>query len=149
MATTANQAVAVVAVAVIIVFGAVLGYLIVAKPISSHGSIKAIGCEVWANVNRTAVLSDINWGMLAPGDIAAINMWVQNTGNVNVNLTMNVSGWSPVNASQYLAITWSYTNATVKPFEMVPIQLQLAVSPSITGITSFNNTITIIAKEIP
>jgi hypothetical protein len=87
--------------------------------------------------------------MLAPGDIAAINMWVQNTGNVNVNLTMNVSGWSPVNASQYLAITWSYTNVTVKPFEMVPIQLQLAVSPSITGITSFNNTITIIAKEIP
>jgi hypothetical protein len=148
MATQNEKILAGVLVATIIVAAIVIG-LIVSKQVTSHGKIKTIGCEVWANANRTIILTDIDWGFVSPGDIKGVGFWVQNTGNVNVTLSLNVTSWNPLNASSYIVVTWNYTAGTVVlPFEMVPIQLRLSVSPSITGITDFSNTIWITATEV-
>ncbi len=144
-------------VAVVIILGSVVAVLMMNRPVSSTGKIKAINCEVWADVNCTIKLQQIDWGVLSPGDVAAVTLWIQNIGNINGTLSFNVTGWQfttvtpnstvPANASSYLVYSWNYSGSVLKPFDVVPVQMQLAVAPTIQNIGQFNCTINIWIAE--
>jgi len=52
---------------------------------------------------------------------------------------MSTSSWSPSSASNYLTLTWSFSNGQkIDPDKFVEVTLTLTVSEGITGITSFN-----------
>lgn len=143
--------------AVIVVAAVTVVLLMANYPVSSTGKIKAIGCQVWADANNTVVLQRVDWGVLSPGEVAAVTFWVQNTGNINGTLSFNVTGWQfttvlpnstvPANASSYLLYSWNYSGAVLKPFDVVPVQMQLAVAPNIQNINQFNCTINIWITE--
>lgn len=143
--------------ATIIASAAVITLLIYGRPVSSTGRIKAVGCGLWGDVNRTVSLQMVDWGVLSPGDVAAVTFWIQNTGNINGTLSFNVSDWQfktvapnttvASNGSSYFVFSWNYTGYVVKPFETIPVQMQLAVSPQIVNIDQFNCTIWVWMKE--
>jgi hypothetical protein len=143
--------------ATIIASAVVVTLLIYGRPVSSTGKIRAIGCEIWADENRTIKLQQVDWGVMSPGDIAAVTFWIQNIGNVNATLSFNVTDWKfatvipnstlPSNASSYLVLSWNYSGAVMKPFETIPVQMQLAVSPQTANISQFNSTINIWIRE--
>ena len=157
MATRNEMLLAGILAAVIVVAGVTIALLMANYPVSSTGRIKAVGCEVWADANNTIVLQRIDWGVLSPGDVAAVTFWVENIGNLNGTLSFNVTDWHfttvlpnsslPANASSYLVYSWNYSGAVLKPFDVVPVQMQLAVAPNIQNINQFNCTINIWITE--
>jgi hypothetical protein len=157
MATVNEKLLAGILVATVIILGSVVAVLMMSRPVSSTGKIKSINCEIYADANRTIKLLQVDWGVLSPGDVAAVTFWLQNIGNINATLSFNITDWQfsgvlpnstvPANASSFLVYSWNYTNYVLKPFETIPVQMQLAVSPQIVNISQFNCTINVWIKE--
>ena len=157
MATVNEKLLAGILVATVIILGSLVAVLMMSRPVSSTGKIKSINCEIYADANRTIKLLQVDWGVLSPGDVAAVTFWIQNIGNINGTLSFNVTDWQfttvtpnsslPGNASSYFVYSWNYSGAVLKPFDVVPVQMQLAVAPNIQNISQFNCTINIWITE--
>ena len=116
--------------------------------ISNVGRIKAVGVGVYWDLNATNPCSSIDWGSLRPGDLAGVTVYVKNVKNTNVTLSLNVTDWSPQNASQYLTLSWNYSGAMIQPAQVIAIQMALLVSPQTQNIDTFSFNIVITATEV-
>jgi len=116
----------------------VSGLLTVSKTLSSTGSVKAINVEVFWDLACTQVVSSIDWGTPEPGDSIDRTVYVKNTGNAPMNVSLSASGWVPVEAGNYLTMSWDREGAEIAADEVVQAVLTLDVSGSITGITDFS-----------
>lgn len=116
------------------------------KTISNVGSVKAVGVGVYWDQNCTNVVSAIDWGMLEPGSSKNVTVYIRNEGNSVVSLSMATSNWNPSNASDYITLGWDYTGQIVDPESVIEVTLILAVSSSITGVTSFSFDIVIVGS---
>jgi hypothetical protein len=114
--------------------------------ISSIGTLKSIGIEVYQNENLTESVTTINWGTLEPGDKKTYTIYVRNKGNFPLTLSMSTSNWNPPSASNYLTLTWNYGGQAISAGEVVQVTLTLAVSPSITGLSNFGFDITAVGS---
>ena len=108
------------------------------RTVSNAGEVKAIGVGVYWNSDGTNEVVSINWGILEPGSSTNRTCYIQNEGNSASTLSMNTTNWNPINASDYLSLTWDYGGQLVNPDEIIPVVLTLAISDSVTGITSFS-----------
>ena len=116
----------------------VSGLLTVSRTLSSTGSVKAINVEVFWDLACTQVVSSIDWGTPEPGDSINQTVYIKNTGTAPMNLSLSTSGWVPVEAGNYLTLTWDREEAEVAAAEVIQALLTLDVSGSITGITDFS-----------
>jgi len=146
LVTKTEAALGVALIATIIIAATVI--LTLNRSISNVGRIRAIGLDIFRDSNCTDVLTQIDWGLLSPGDTAAVTMYARNSGNVNVTLNYNLTDWSPVSASTYLIVAWNYSGQMLKPFDVVSIQVTLTVSPSISGVENFSYTMNVNAVEV-
>lgn len=154
MATTLEKILAAALVAVVIV--AVVA-LTMNVHLTSHGHITAIGLDVWKDVNLTQPLTDIDWGTLDPGEMVGVIFYARNYGNVNETLSIQAGNWTfngvseqnftVPNASQYFALAWNCSGYLLHPAQVVTANMTLAVSPSISKITSFTNDIVLKGTE--
>jgi hypothetical protein len=131
-----------------IIVAVVVVALTMNRPISNVGKIRAIGFDVFADRECTVVLTQIDWGSLAPGEMGAVTLYARNSGNVNITLSFNTTDWNPPNAANYLTIAWNYSGVVLHTGDVLPIQLTNAVSPSITGIMNYSFTINMLATEV-
>lgn len=122
---------------------AVTGLMTNSKTIGSLGTVKAINVEVYSDSGCTIVLSDIDWGTLNPGDSMDKTVYVKNTGNYPMSLSMSYSGWDPVEVGNYITLSWYREGATLNQGESFGAVLTLSVSDTISGITSFSFNIVI------
>ncbi len=144
---TKTQSVAIIAgVATLIAVAAIAAIIYFQYPISSHGSIRSVGCQIYGNPEQTAVISAIDWGAISPGDFSNVTIWVKNNGTAPINLALATSNYSPAAAQQYLALSWNYANQTIAPGAALPIELKLAASAQTKGFTEFSMDITITAS---
>jgi hypothetical protein len=114
--------------------------------ISSVGTFKAIGIGVYWDESLTNRATEIDWGFLTPGDQKSFTVYVRNEGNLPLTLHLSTSNWNPSPASSYLTLTWSQFDQTIKAATTVPVTLTLAVSESVTGISSFSFDITAVGS---
>ena len=117
------------------------GYLDSMRVVEIIGEGKSI--DFYWDLNCKNVVQSIDWGTLGPGDIENITVFVRNEGENSTMLSLNVSGWNPPNASDYLSIGWNYQGDPIGPGETVPIDLMLYVNQSIAGIADFGVNVTI------
>jgi len=117
--------------------------LTTSRTVGSSGTVKAINVEVYWDIDCTQVVSDIDWGILEPGDNATKTVYVKNTGNAALTLSMTYSGWDPTEAGGYITLSWDKESSTVDPDGVTGAILTLSVSDSISGITTFSFNITI------
>lgn len=122
---------------------AVSGLVTVSRTLSSSGTVNTINVEVFWDVNCTQIISDIDWGVLDPGENTSKTIYVKNTGSTAMMLNLTYSGWNPVEAGTYLSLTWDKEGAIVTVDEVVSTMLTLHVSDTIAGITSYSFDITI------
>ena len=122
---------------------AVSGILVTQKVLSSSGSVKAINVEVYWTVECTQVVTSIDWGNPEPGDSLNRTIYVKNTGSAPMTLSMSCSGWSPVEAENYLTLYWDKEGAQVDANVIVQAVLTLSVSESVSGFTDFSFNIVI------
>jgi archaellum component FlaG (FlaF/FlaG flagellin family) len=140
----------VVAIAVIGFVGlmvSALGSLVATRTISNSGSVTAVGVGVYSDSTCTTVLSAISWGTVNPGGVENYTMYVKNTGNVPVTLSMAVSNWNPSTASNYITLTWNKDKYLLPSGQVVQAVLTLSVSSSVSGVTSFGFNITITGTQ--
>jgi len=122
---------------------AVSGLVTVTRTLSSSGTVNTVNVEVFWDVDCTQIITDIDWGVLDPGESTSKTIYVKNTGSTAMMLNMTYSGWNPVEAGTYLSLTWDREGATVVVDEVVGAVLTLHVLDTIAGITSYSFDITI------
>ena len=116
--------------------------------ISSVGTFKAIGIGVYWDSTFKRSVNELEWGSLEPGAQKSFTIYICNEGALPMTLSISTSNWNPPAASNYLALTWSYTGQTVNAGKSVAVTLTLTVSRSIIGINDFNFDITAVGTVV-
>lgn len=113
--------------------------------ISTKGNIKAVGVQFYVDSAGSIATSQIDWGMLDPGQTVTVTLYCKSTSNVPVTLSMAVGNFNPASGISYLACIWSYNDTTLSPNQIIPIRFTLQVASTITGITAFSFDIGVIS----
>jgi hypothetical protein len=122
---------------------AVSGILSASRTIESSGTIKAINVQVYWDSECTQVVSEVDWGFCDPDSIVTKTVYVKNTGNTPMTLSMSYSGWDPAEAGDYMSLSWDKEGEQITADEVVTAVLSLSISETITGITEFSFNIVI------
>jgi hypothetical protein len=130
---------AVLAIATVGLFLTVLsaGVITDSQTVYSAGTISSIGVGVFIDNTCTINCTSISWGSLAPGSSASRTVYVKNTGNQAVTLSMATSGWNPSNANVYLTQLWDRSSYSLGSGASVPATLTLTVSSGAGALSSF------------
>lgn len=120
-----------------------LAAITVTQNISSSGVVTSPNIGLYSDSACTTNMTSVNWGSVAAGDAATQTVYVKNTGTGAMSLSLAVSNWSPSGASTYITISWNKQGTQLSAGQSVAATLTLTVSSSITGISSFSNSITI------
>ena len=75
-------------------------------------------------------------------------MYIHNSGDDGVTLSLMTENWSPAEASSFLQLSWNYNGSVIESGDVRQITLVLSVSSSITGIDSFIFDIVIIGSAL-
>lgn len=103
------------------------------------GSLSAVNVGVYTNKDCTINCTSINAGTIAPGTSKTFTVYVKNTGNTPVTLSMDTSDWNPPTANGPITLTWNRENYILASEDYVDATLTLTVSSSISSsITSFS-----------
>ena len=113
------------------------------QSINSYGNIIAVNLGVYQDSACTVNATSIDWGVLDAGSSVTRSVYVKNTGNVAVTLSLAVSSWSPSIAGSYLAVVWDRQGAMLTAGQVVQATFTLAVSANVTGFTDFSNVLVI------
>ena len=113
--------------------------------VRSAGLVKALGIGVYWDEGCIKAVSSIDWGLLEPGSVKTVTVYIRNEGNAPVVLSLQTEGWSPESASEYMALGWNYDGRQIDANSVLRVDLSLIISPNIQGITSFSVTIIISA----
>jgi hypothetical protein len=123
------------------------GLLIVNQTISSSGTVTAINVGVYSDSACTTELSFIDWGTISPGNSENSTIYLKNTGNAPITLSMTKTNWNPANADGPITLTWNRESATLDVDQVTTATLTISLSESISGITNFSVDIVIIGTE--
>jgi hypothetical protein len=116
----------------------VSGLLNVQRTISSTGSIKSINVEVYWDSECTQVINEVDWGQVMPGEDIIKTVYVKNSGNSPMTLSLSYSAWSPVEAGNYLSLAWNREGSVVNAGSVRSAVLTLSVDYSIFGISDYS-----------
>jgi hypothetical protein len=111
--------------------------------ISSSATIKTVGVAVYWDPAFAVPVTSISWGIVEPGEVKNVSCYIKNTSNVPIILTFTTSNWQPLNASNFITLTWNYDEQPIPVGGYAPVTFSLHVDPATTGITAFSFDITI------
>jgi hypothetical protein len=100
--------------------------------------VRGIGVGIYWNQDCTNRVLSFDWGPIEAGLDSTMIVYVRNEEDSAVSLQMTTSNWTPSVASGYITLTWTYSGKTLSTNEVIPIDLNLNVSPTLSGITHFN-----------
>jgi hypothetical protein len=106
--------------------------------IGTKGNIKAVGISVYSDPLGTVVATNVDWGMVEPGQKVNSTLYLKNTSNVPVFVNLAVGNFNPAVGQTYLACTWNYSGGNLNPGVIVGVTLTLNVASTITGISAFS-----------
>jgi len=127
--------------------GVAIGVNVVQRVLHSSGTIKAINVEVFWDLNCTDIASSIDWGMLEKGEQKNTTLYVKNTGNTVLILSLTTQNWTPTNATDYITVSWNLENATISVNKVLQADITIRVLPSVTGFSNFSFDIVITGSE--
>ena len=116
----------------------VMALLTTQKTISGTGAMKAVGVGVYWDLSCTNATSSLNFGLLESGESKNFTLYLKNSGNSPLTLSMTTQNWNPSTASSYMTLTWNREGQQVSPGQVIQFVITLSVSPSVTGISSFS-----------
>jgi len=119
-----------------------------AAEIPSHGAVVIEGIEVWLDPFGTVPVESVDWNYPGPGENMSRTLYVQNVGNWPARISLSATEWDPPEAEAFLVMVWDYTGTMVPPGAIVPVTLELQVSPDVTGIVDFSFNIVIDIEAI-
>jgi hypothetical protein len=122
----------------IVVLGIIIGAFDSNKTIVYASSLNGFGAGIYCDQACTNRILSLDWGLLRAGSNNTLTIYVKNEGNSAVSLWLGTSNWTPSAASDYMSLKWNYSGQVLIVNEVIPLELTLTVSPSISGITGFS-----------
>ena len=113
------------------------------KALPSSGTIRTLNVCVYSDYACSLNLESIDWGDLSPGGSVNKTVYVKNTGSTEITLGMTKTNWNPTRADGPLTIIWDKEGSKLGAGKTATATLTLAVSESVTDITTFSVTILI------
>ena len=137
-------------VIVIVVFLTVAstGLLIPNQQTSLDTTIQASNLKVYTDQELTKNCTQINFGILKPGNITSQTVYLKNTGKKPISLSMIVDSWNPVDAKSYLAISWNRKDHIIKGNETISATLTLDVNEDVEGFSDFSFRIVMVGAQV-
>jgi hypothetical protein len=126
--------------------GQALSAIQTSRTVSNIGTVKAVGVGVYSELACINPVTSINWGTLEPGQKVNKTVYIKNTSNVQITLSMTTQNWNPSNASNYITCTWDAQGKSLSANQVTSSVLTLSVSNSISGITNFSFDIVIVGS---
>jgi hypothetical protein len=114
------------------------GLLSISKTLDSTGTVTAINVGVYSDSGCTNPMTSIDWGTISPGNSITSTVYVKNTGNSPITLSMTKANWIPTGANGPITVTWNKEGTTLSVGQSVAALLTLTVSSGISGITEFS-----------
>ena len=118
----------------------VISAIQLSSTISNVGTLKlSADMGLYWDSGFTNAVTALNWESMLPGTTKSYSIYIRNEGSLPLTLSMSTSNWSPSSASNYLNLNWKYVDGqTIGAGKSGQVTLTLAVSRSVTGISSFN-----------
>lgn len=114
--------------------------------LSNVGTVKAIGVRVYWDSSCGDPVGSIDWDLVEPGATKNTTVYIKNEGSAPVTLSLATDNWSPLNAPDYIGLTWDYGDQIINLDAVIQVTLSLSVSATIEGITTFSFDIVIIGS---
>ena len=109
------------------------------QALPSSGNIVTVNVGVYSDIACTQELNAFGWGEISPGTSVTHTIYVKNTGNSQVTLSMNAAEWSPAEANGPMTLAWDKEGTTLLPEEVTTAMLTLSVAQNIVSdITEFS-----------
>jgi hypothetical protein len=136
--------VSVLAIAAIVAVG-VFASITSTRTIPSNGTIVGVNLGVYLDSACTDQVFAINWTSVNPGSFVTQQVYVVNKGTTDMTLSLSNGTWSPVEANEYLTLTWNKIGATVHPgvVNATLATLTLSASDQFTNGTTFTGNVII------
>jgi hypothetical protein len=111
-----------------------------------HANVVGLGARIYWDQGCTNRTLSLDWGSFEPGSNKTLTAYVRNEDDSEACLSMATSNWAPSAASSYMTLNWNYSGQILGVDQVIPLELTLAISADIIGIThfSFDTTITTI-----
>lgn len=114
------------------------GVLISSQTVQNSGVVASANLSLYTDHSCTQILNSISWGTITPGGSTARIIYVKNSGNAPLTLSMTQIDWNPANARGPVSLTWDRENSEIGTNQVISAVLTLSVSPSADGITTFS-----------
>ena len=98
------------------------------RAIPSSGSIVAVNIGMYSDSTCAQNLTSIDWGNVYPGSSVSRTVYVKNTGNVPITLSMSTASWNPINALGQISVTWDKESTVLNAEQSTSANLTLSVS---------------------
>lgn len=108
----------------------------------SVATITTINIGVYQDSGCTTPVTSLTAGTLNPGQSTTSTIYIKNTGNAPVTVTMTVGNWNPSNAGSYLTLTWNRQNTVLSVGESISATLTLTAAVDTGSLTTFSCDIT-------
>jgi hypothetical protein len=130
-----------------VILGTITGLFDAGKSASYASSVRGFGAEIYWDQGCTNRTLSFDWGIIEPGSNKTLTVYVRNEGDSATYLSMATSNWNPSAALSLITLTWNYSGQTLSVDQVIPLELTLAISPTISGITHFSLDTTITATS--
>lgn len=130
----------------VITITSVAGVLMSTHQIANVAHLASVNINVYWDITCTQEVTFIDWGILSPGSDKNLLVYVKNTGESPILGSMNTSDWSPIEAENYISLSWDFGDKPLMQGRVRPTTFTISVSWNITGITTFYFTIIVIGE---
>ena len=131
----------------VVIFGTIIVNSGSSRIFANANSMRGIGVGIYWNQGCTNRTLSLDWGPIEPGSNSTVMVYVRNEGDSAVSLWMTKSHWTPNVASNYMTLSWNYTDRILNVGEVIPMELILNVSNTVSGIIDFSVDIVINATS--
>jgi hypothetical protein len=126
----------------------VLAALNASTTVPLNGTINtSANIEAYSDIACTQLVTALNVGNVDPGSTVSRTIYIKNTGNIPLTLSMAASGWSPTGANTYLTLSWNRQDDVLDAEDSVSATFELTVASDTGSLTSFSCSITITGTE--
>jgi hypothetical protein len=117
------------------------------RTIQPSFAVETYAVGVYKDAAHTQEVESIDWGELTPGTTRQTQIYVRNEEvSPSCFIMFRTTAWTPSEASQYLALQWSYGNHRIPFTSTIPVTFTLTVTP-IAQATAFSFNIIIVGTR--
>jgi hypothetical protein len=114
--------------------------------IPTTAQLKLLGVGVYKDISFTIPVTQIDWGILEPGESKNFSAYIKNESNVPITLSMHTEDWNPTNASSLIGFSWDYQGSQISVDGSIPVTFILNVNQATAGFRGFSFTIVIVGS---